>query len=89
MTQRKWIPAVINMLEKCGMRSVDIERRLQERFRHAPSARSITAALNGDSRFMQIGEAHNCSLFKQKSHKVKVWGLRGTKYSEADPYERQ
>jgi len=88
MTQRKWIPTVMNMLEKCGMRSVDIELELQKKFRHAPSARSITAALNGDMRFFQIGEAHNCSLFKQKSHLVKVWGLRGNKYSEMEPYER-
>jgi hypothetical protein len=89
MTQRKWIPTVINMLEQSGMRSVDIELKLQRKFRHAPSARSITAALNGDMRFCQIGEAHNCSLFKKKSHLVKVWGLRGIKYSEVDPYERQ
>jgi hypothetical protein len=88
MTQRKWIPTVINMLEKCGMRSVDIELKLQQKFRHAPSARSITAALNGDMRFFQIGEAHNCSLFKQKSHLVKVWGLCGNKYSESEPYDR-
>ncbi len=88
MAQRKWIPTVMNMLEKCGMRSVDIELELQKKFRHAPSARSITATLNGDIRFCQIGEDYNFSLFKRKSHLVKVWGLRGNKYSEMEPYER-
>mgnify|MGYP001282857887 CR=1 FL=1 len=88
MAQRKWIPTVINMLEKSGMRSVDIERELHDKFRHAPSARSITATLRGDMRFCELGEDYNFSLFKRKSHLVKVWGLRGMKYSEMEPYER-
>ena len=41
--QKKWIPAVRGMLEMRAMRSVDIEQELSARFRHAPSARSITA----------------------------------------------
>ena len=87
MSEKKWIPSVMSMLEYRAMRSVDIERDLCMRFRHAPSARSITAALNGDRRFVKIGKAHNSSLFKQKSHKVAIWGLSGIRYSEVSPYE--
>tara|TARA_Y100000310_G_C20438063_1_gene694681 strand:+ start:444 stop:713 length:270 start_codon:yes stop_codon:yes gene_type:complete len=88
MSEKKWMPAVRGMLEQHAMRSVDIERDLSVRFRHAPSARSITAALNGDPRFRKMGEAHNSSLFKRKSHKVAIWGLTGVRYSEVWPYDR-
>ena len=54
MGEKKWIPAVVGMLEQRALRSVDIERDLCMRFRHAPSARSITAALNGDRRFINF-----------------------------------
>ena len=86
--QKKWIPAVRGMLEMRAMRSVDIEQELSARFRHAPSARSITAALNGDSRFVKVGTAHNSSLLKSKSHLVAIWGLSGMRYAEGYPYER-
>ncbi len=88
MGEKKWIPAVVGLLEQRALRSVDIERDLCMRFRHAPSARSITAALNGDRRFVKLEQAHNSSLFKRKSHKVAIWGLRGANYSEVSPYER-
>ena len=88
MGEKKWIQAAIGLLEQRALRSVDIERDLCMRFRHSPTARSITAALNGDRRFLKLGEAHNSSLYKRKSHLVAIWGLRGATYSEVSPYER-
>ena len=88
MSNRKWVSTVANLLETRAMSSVQLERELKPRFRHAPNARTITATLAADKRFRKVGEAQASSLYRAKSHKVKVWGLRGVAYSEVEPYER-
>ena len=68
MGEKKWMPAVRGLLEQQAMRSVDIERDLSVRFRHAPSARSITAALNGDYAFPQPAEMDRITAEDEKQH---------------------
>jgi len=88
MAGKKWVEAAAGMLEKRAMRSVDLERALKPRFRHAPNARTITATLSANPRFRKVGEADASSLYRAKSHKVKVWGLRGVSYEDKEPYGR-
>lgn len=88
MPEKKWVEATAIMLEKRAMSSVELERVLKPRFRHAPNARTITATLAANPRFRKIGEADASSLYRAKSHKVKVWGLRSVNYEDKEPYGR-
>jgi hypothetical protein len=83
MPEKKWVEATAVMLEKRAMSSVELERVLKPRFRHAPNARTIA-----NPRFRKIGEADASSLYRAKSHKVKVWGLRSVNYEDKEPYGR-
>lgn len=86
--QKKWMPAVLELLIDTGLKSVAIEQKLKNRFRYAPTAREITFALNTDRRFAVVCDDFTSSLGRKRSHKVKVWGLQGVNYYTEYPYRR-
>ena len=88
MSSKKWVETVVGWLNLRALSSVEMERRLKPMFRHAPNARIISATLGSDGRFQRIDQTVASSLYRTRSHKVNVWGLRGCSYQGVEPYDR-
>ena len=81
-----WRNPVFEEMRERALASHEIPFLLTGRYKNVPSSVKISAVLNRDERFKQVGLHFCAGLANKKSHRVIVFGRADTEYEAHPPF---
>jgi hypothetical protein len=82
-----WRNPVYEIMRDRALASHEIPFILTDKYKNVPSSVKISAVLNRDERFKQVGYHHCAGLYSKKSHRVLFFGRSDMEYEDFAPFK--